>query len=232
MEEVDGWKDVGEALNIPLSVKATVDLLTRVTEFTGFRREFLLRKLEDEANQSTADRGKLFEKLNCGSVEATGSTQLRFKMRTDYVGIDVDRFFRIANHALPGLVLVGDSLYDLMDQVASSPTGVSTEDDHFVRNYPIAFDDRGFFEKHPEAGFRAPSSSRTISLNWLKRESPPLKGVESGYGFRYLYGSSVSELRRSHDSHSEERSGAATIDAAAHFELLEKMFNKLKERHV
>jgi hypothetical protein len=58
--------------------------------------------------------GVTTDRLNAGNFALVGGHRVQRVYRTDLIGSDVDRFFRITKEALPGCVMVGASLYDCL----------------------------------------------------------------------------------------------------------------------
>lgn len=168
---------------VDLAVKATVDLLEEVIDVTAFRHEFLvprlLRRSTDEEETKAAAR--ILEKLNFGSTQSVG-TRVRTVVRTDYVGLDVDRFFRLTKFAQPGLIVAGDTLCDYMEWPRKSE--VDARSDQLSCLLPVW--DRELFDKYPDA---APDTGRLHTWTALARKEEILKGITTPYGFRYLMGS-------------------------------------------
>lgn len=105
-----------------LPFKISIDLVQDAIEISGQRLDYLagqtsayLAPPQDGADlqrreQLGASHVDLLRRLNAGHFELSGGHMLRQAYRTDYIGPDVDRFFRITKFALPGLVMVGDNL--------------------------------------------------------------------------------------------------------------------------
>lgn len=183
--DVDSWSDIGQFLNIPLSVKATVDVLTEVTEFTDFRRKFLMERLAVPYRRDHRAVARLFEQLNCGSTEVVARSKIRFSLRSDYIGAHVDRFFRLAGKALPGLIVVGDDAYGVLAYGGRLDSFAAGQ--NHVGHYLLPVDGRDFFIENRAAGAKEHGSSRARFISWLRREAPNFKGVLEGYGLRYCY---------------------------------------------
>jgi hypothetical protein len=109
------WEDV-EFEQIDLGVKVTVDLLRHVVDFTKFRTECLgkhfMRRTTDE--KEVEDIADVLQRLNLGTTRANG-TKVQIATRSDYVGLEVDRFFRLTKYAKPGLILMGNALADFLE---------------------------------------------------------------------------------------------------------------------
>jgi len=109
-------------VNFDPPLKAVIDLLTDVVELNNKRFEYLRERLHSFAqkNQSDLDPAnkltiRLFNNLNIASAMPTvGSENAITSVRTDYIGLDVDRFFRIAKFCRPSLLTVGDALMDCL----------------------------------------------------------------------------------------------------------------------
>lgn len=177
----EDWED-DEWTSIDLGVKATVDLLRDVHDFTDFRFRNLAARLlaSEEVAGSDAERESTLQSLNFGTTSITDA-RLRSVVRSDYVGLDVDRFFRLTQRAMPGLLLVGDDLCDYINPTISRAT-----EGHFEHvSYMVAHEGRAFFDEHP----RAPASGgKGCFWRSLVREEHKFKGLAKNYGFRYLLG--------------------------------------------
>ncbi len=105
-----------------LPFKVSIDLVEDAVEISGQRLDYLadragtyLSPPQDGADlrhpaSFGASHVEILRRLNAGHFELAGGHRLRQAYRTDYIGPDVDRFFRITKFALPGLVMVGDNL--------------------------------------------------------------------------------------------------------------------------
>ena len=105
-----------------LPFKVSIDLVQDAIEISGQRLEYLAGRAGSylnpphgeadlrEAAPFGATHVEILRRLNAGHFDLAGGHRLRQAYRTDYIGPDIDRFFRITKFALPGLVMVGDNL--------------------------------------------------------------------------------------------------------------------------
>ena len=110
-DEWDEWdQDDGEpweTKNLPL--KFYVDIIDDAFEITGPRRDFMTERLPLILGEEDAWAGEDFielgNRLHAGSLLGDGR-RLVTTIRTDYIGWEVDRFFRMTKYALPYVVAV------------------------------------------------------------------------------------------------------------------------------
>ena len=122
-EEEEGDEDDGEpweTKNLPL--KFYVDIIDNAFEITGQRRDFMTERLPLILGEEDAWAGEDFvelgNRLHAGSLLGDGR-RLVTAIRTDYIGWEVDRFFRMTKYALPCVVAVGRNLFE--ETVQGSP---------------------------------------------------------------------------------------------------------------
>lgn len=98
-------------------LKGVIDLLTDVVELNNARFDYLKNRLLSLAQAQAPEIAvKLFNNLNIASTSlAVGQKRATTSVRTDFIGLDVDRFFRIAKFCRPSLLSVGDSLMERLD---------------------------------------------------------------------------------------------------------------------
>ena len=98
-----------------LPLKFYVDLLDDAFEVSGPRRDFVIERvaqiLGPEESWNSEDFIEFGNRLHAGSVMGDGR-RLVTTIRTDYIGWEVDRFFRATKYALPGVVTVGRALFN------------------------------------------------------------------------------------------------------------------------
>lgn len=101
-----------DSMQLPL--KFHMDLIQDAAEISELRAAEIGKFSRDEAGQvaNSEDYIALANRLAGGFVESSGR-MTRTAWRTDYIGHDVDRFFRTSKAALPGIVSVGEALFDL-----------------------------------------------------------------------------------------------------------------------
>lgn len=98
-----------------LPLKFYVDMLDDAFEVSGPRRDLVTERLSDilgtEESWQSEDFMELGNRLHAGNLMADGR-RLLTTIRTDYIGWEVDRFFRATKSALPGVVTVGRTLFE------------------------------------------------------------------------------------------------------------------------
>ncbi|MBF0171941.1 MAG: hypothetical protein HQL83_00700 [Magnetococcales bacterium] len=117
-------KDLGRCELVCSPIKIHIDLIEDAYEISQPRGEFFLSKIAKYYNcDGNSERGfqtldkrhaEVSNRLTLG-VSESGLRQYRTYRRTDYIGHEIDRFFRIGKFAKPGLVTIGDSLFKEMD---------------------------------------------------------------------------------------------------------------------
>ena len=116
----DAKYEAGETRNLPL--KFYVDMLDNAFELSGPRRDLLSSRLPQilgsENSWTSTDLIDLGNRLHAGVIMGDERHHVN-TIRTDYIGWEVDRFFRATKFALPGVVTVGQTLFE---QVADLST--------------------------------------------------------------------------------------------------------------
>ena len=110
----DRWCGVEPSKFNFLPLKFYVDFIEHAVEINGPRHDFMLQKLpkllgsKSGGNlENVADLGK---RLNVAHLMLKDGSLLT-SFRTDYIGWEVDRFFRATKFAIPSVITVGDSLF-------------------------------------------------------------------------------------------------------------------------
>ena len=179
-EEGDEWdKDDGEpwkTKNLPL--KFYVDIFDDAFEITGPRRDFMTQRLPLILGEEDAWAGEDFvelgNRLHAGSLLGDGR-RLVTTIRTDYIGWEVDRFFRMTKHALPSVVAVGRNLFE--EAIQGSPEDAEGIGDTELRQAVFAC-------SRPES----PSMYFDRWFCFVKKEvdAKCLKGVGEGYAVYWV----------------------------------------------
>ena len=119
-EELDPELDVRVA-RFDLPLKGCIDLLDEGSELNLKRFEILkdrigelAQAMEEEPERRAQLIARLYNNLNLGSTRAEGA-KLSSAIRTDYIGLQVDRFFRISKYCRPRMLAVGDTLLHALD---------------------------------------------------------------------------------------------------------------------
>ena len=160
-----------ETRNLPL--KFYMDILDDAFEVSGPRCDFVTERLPEiigtEESSNNGDFIELGNRLHAGSLMGDGR-RLITAIRTDYIGWEVDRFFRATKFALPSVVTVGRALFErVVDRSEESEEGLDgTGLQKAVIECPI---DRGL------------SARFDHTLRYVKMDVAPecLKGVGEGY---------------------------------------------------
>ncbi len=102
-----------ETRHLPL--KFYMDILDDAYEVSGNRCDFVTERLPEilgaEKNLNNRDFIELGNRLHAGSLMGDGRRLIQ-TIRTDYIGWEVDRFFRATKFALPRVATVGQNLFD------------------------------------------------------------------------------------------------------------------------
>ena len=163
-------------------------MLDNAFEVSGPRRDFVTERLSEilgpEESWKSEDFIELGNRLHAGNLLGHGR-RLVTAIRTDYIGWEVDRFFRATKFALPRVVVVGKALFEETFGLPQHPdedvggTGLMKT----VLRCPIQ---QGGSERY-EHCFR-----------YVKKDiaSKDLKGVGAGYAvYQVLRGNDVLGLR-------------------------------------
>ena len=179
-----------------------MDVLDNAFEVSGPRRDFVTERLPEilgaGASSNEGDFIELENRLHAGGVLGDGRRS-RTAIHADYMGWEVDRFFRATKFALPGIVTVGRTLFErVVDRSEESGQGLDgTALQGAVIECPS---DRG-----PPARFDR-------SLRYVKKDIAPedLKGVGEGYTvYRVIRGQDLLGL---HDAWADETIMDDTFD--------------------
>jgi hypothetical protein len=125
MENVEGPRfsrdfEPGRIEPITSPIKIYLDLVKNATNVSEYRENFLGREVPEllKDNQNGApirsDVVGVMRRLGLASFEPIGAATAR-SYRTDYIGHEIDRFFRATKMALPGVVTIGDTLANAME---------------------------------------------------------------------------------------------------------------------
>ena len=171
-----------------LPFKVSMDLVEDAIEISGQRLDYFadragsyLAPPQDGADLHDpapfgAWHATILRRLNAGHFELAGGHRLREAYRTDYIGPDIDRFFRITKFALPGLVMVGDDLmrrlcFDVQEQL-------TPEIDRILLLFPSDVD-------RPDGNV----ATYDPVLRRLRPVGPDeMKGVDAAYAVHHLVG--------------------------------------------
>lgn len=113
---IDEFDQSYDRMDLPF--KCFADLITDGLEISEIRAEFLEKQInvyvgKENASPKGVDYVDFGNRLNIGTVELSGRTS-RLSRRSDYIGHEIDRFFRATKAALPGVFTLGESLFNKM----------------------------------------------------------------------------------------------------------------------
>ena len=116
-----GGEGLSEAKHLP--VKFYIDIVDEVFEVSGPRRDFVTQRLPEilgsEGSRAIEDFIELGNRLHAGSLMGD-ARRLVAAIRSDYIGWEVDRFFRATKFALPCVVTVGQALFEEVIDVSEA----------------------------------------------------------------------------------------------------------------
>jgi hypothetical protein len=124
MENVEGPHfspdfEPGRIEPITSPIKVYLDLIKNATNAGEYRENFLGREVPKllKNNQNSppirSDVVSVMRRLGLASFEPIGAATAR-SYRTDYIGHEIDRFFRATKMVLPGVVTIGETLATAM----------------------------------------------------------------------------------------------------------------------
>lgn len=99
--------------------KIYLDLVRDCEEISKWRFDFFkdyIHELytEDMRNFKLDEEkyNKIIQNLNVGTILSSSNGKTSIAYRTDFIGIEIDRFFRASKYALPGILTCGQSLIE------------------------------------------------------------------------------------------------------------------------
>ena len=107
--------DYGKVKVAALGIKIFIDTVDNATDIGEIRFKEVNKfshdalKEDSKAEPNEKDRVDVLNKLLFGGYEPAGWIGFH-RIRTDYIGHDIDRFFRISGKATPGFVAIGESM--------------------------------------------------------------------------------------------------------------------------
>lgn len=127
-----------------LAYKVYLDIISDALEISGIRGEIVARNVQKYLGREgiglDADAAELASRLNAGQFDLNGHS-VRQTYRTDYVGHEVDRFFRMTKASLPGILTIGEALIcrlKLVSKLVAYPglfrATLEYPQDPFIRN--------------------------------------------------------------------------------------------------
>jgi hypothetical protein len=107
-------------------IKVFIDLVQHASNLGKLRDDELLAAVPQMLKESrgseasTSEITEISQKLCFGTSEATPWARLQL-YRTDYIGHEIDRFFRATKAALPGTVCIGESMVQHLGLTLTAP---------------------------------------------------------------------------------------------------------------
>ena len=189
-----------ETKHLPL--KFYMDILDDAYEVSGQRCDFVTERLSeflgDEESLNNRDFFELGNRLHAGSLMGDGRRLIQ-TIRTDYIGWEVDRFFRTTKFALPLIATVGKNLFDkVFNDPKTSDIGLNgTRLQKAVIEYPI---------------YQGGSTRYDNDFRYVKKDIAPkeLKGVGEGYTVYWLQ--RKNDLLGLHYTYADETIMKETLD--------------------
>lgn len=102
-----------------LGIKGFVDLIEKPYEINALRQEAFLKSLGEFARAGSGAQAAL-ERLGGFGLSMIGGTHTSVSHRTDFIGFEIDRFFRCTKFAETGQVKIGQTLAGALDLDGSS----------------------------------------------------------------------------------------------------------------
>lgn len=177
-------EDLGQQALVNCPVKVFIDLIKDAYEIAEPRGEFFHSRVPEyyEPDNSAkfyrkidVKHAEVASRLNLGFAEY-GLRQYRIAKRSDYIGHEVDLFFRASKSAKPGLVTLGSSIYSKLN----------IEEEKFIEAASVHFTKMAMrFRLHPES-----SSAQRLERYWLLENLIPkcdLKGIGYDYKLFHLF---------------------------------------------
>ncbi|MCG8509551.1 MAG: hypothetical protein MI741_10020, partial [Rhodospirillales bacterium] len=165
--------------NLPL--KAFMDHIDEATELSAARYEFL----KDVITMSQGDPATVYrvderfasmcDRLNLGATTPPGNGR-RVAPRKDFIGLEIDRFFRLAGRGKPSLLGVGEQLMSRLPHSIGSSANAPEGVDVRVLEIPQAWDDG-----------ELPGSFRKYTIKEIV-PSQSMKGISADYSVYHLFG--------------------------------------------
>lgn len=98
---------------LKLDIKAFADLIEKPYEVNALRQEAFQKSLAD-FQRSDGDPRAVLERLGGFGLNMLGGTRASVSHRTDFIGFEVDRFFRCTKFAEPGQLKIGRALAEVL----------------------------------------------------------------------------------------------------------------------
>ena len=158
-----------------MNIKCTFDYHGPVLAYSDIRVEAWLRKPPDFLGPDWRDPqtvANYMNRLAGTTARVNEARKLEMAHRSDYVGLGVDRFFRLTKYAMAGFVTVGHNvlrLLSLRDEVPDGlPNGSVIRSTHFSR---------------PAGGGPSIAGARALTLSGSATD---MKGISGAYDYRHF----------------------------------------------
>lgn len=169
-----------------LPFKIYLDLISDGYEISKLRANYMSQNINAYLNLASdarfgQDHMQIANRLNAGYLEIAGR-RLRSAYRTDYIGHEIDTFFRTTKGALPAVVTIGESLFEKLA----------------AESRPIAFPGvfRAQLSHKPDPPNEATSSRNDILYAKGVLKPDEMKGI--GYPYLTYYLLTLPHLRALH----------------------------------
>ena len=181
LDEPDGDDETKPVVQFDLPVKAFIDLILEPLEVNVERYEHL----KDVVAQLNGIRSAVYEvdrtyvdicnRLNLGAVSAF-DPRFRVQVRTDYVGLEIDRFFRLTQFCKPLILGVGDTL---MRHLPHETRDISAHHEHISVKKLLT-------GRKAERSETAGEDSKYVIRETIPAAS--LKGISEDYCIHHVFG--------------------------------------------
>jgi hypothetical protein len=174
-----------DAMQLP--IKVYIDLIGDAYEISKLRADYVSENMGiylGAANgvKKDLDRVELANRLNAGQLELAGR-RVRVSYRTDYIGHEVDRFFRTTKAAIPGIVTIGETLFKRLNFHSE------------MTAYPGLF--KGYFEYQTDYPNEVnPKKKKEVLYVQSDLPASELKGI--GYSYRNYHLTTRQDLSAIH----------------------------------
>ena len=183
-EDREGWDELPPATQFDLPVKVCTDIVQEPIEVNVSRYEYLkdivtqIQGRPSPVYRIDREFAEYCGRLNLGSPDIFGTGQ-RLTTRTDYIGLEIDRFFRLTKLAIPKLLLVGQDLLDLLPHhIEAVSPAVSHLD---IKQIDFRFPGNG------------PDTVRSWKKHLISETVRPdrMKGIGDDYRVNHLFGATT-----------------------------------------
>jgi len=192
-EDPYDWRNIdpSKLLRIDLPQKITLDVISDALEMNAIRENYLkphvaallspLEKPDErEVKVGNDDFINLCNRLGASSQVKAGG-KLHSSVRSDYIGWEIDRFFRLTKEAVEGTILVGPEIlaaFDSHELIATNGSYKPSPGGEWVMSEPM------IRVRQSESGFTS-----IQNLTFARRTVPAddLKGVGSDCNIAVIY---------------------------------------------